>query len=227
MNDVNCKKKGVSASPPGNDKCYLLQKVILGGGEGIISGLCKAAGKRESLSPGISHTAPQQLRSPLGQTCLELFISQPSGSAKFSNQKSIWFVPLKLHFLIKKKKNQQKTQQKKPADLAVFFILPLYLSGTEDSLKHVKMNEASGLCFPVFSCPGLADAPGALRGSVWRYQDWNICTITAKGQRRRNVENVSCSRQAANYHPPSWGTVSERLLLLGANPRSHTGALWA
>lgn len=26
MNDASCKKKGVSASPPGNDKCYLLQK---------------------------------------------------------------------------------------------------------------------------------------------------------------------------------------------------------
>lgn len=61
----------------------------------IISGL-----HRESLSPGIGHTAPRQLRSPPDQTCLGLFISQPSGSDTLSNQKSILFLPLKLHFML-------------------------------------------------------------------------------------------------------------------------------
>lgn len=120
------------------------RKTFLGGGEGIISGLCKAAGKRESLSPGISHTAPQQLRSPLGQTCLELFISQPSGSAKFSNQKSIWFVPLKLHFLVKKNKTQ-KTQLTWQSVL-FYHYTSLELKTAWNTLKWMKPVDFVSLC---------------------------------------------------------------------------------
>lgn len=103
-----------------------------------------------------------------------------------------------------------KASSEKIADFEVCLVLPLHLSGTEDSLKQVKMNKASRLCLPVSRYPGLVDVPGAFRGSVWRCQEWKISRFTAKGQRRRSLENVPCSRQAADEHPPSWGTASKR-----------------
>lgn len=143
----------------------------------IISGL-----HRESFSPGIGHTAPRQLRSPPGQTCLGLFLSQPSGSDTLSNQKSILFLPLKLHFMLLFLQTfVWKASSKKKSWLRSALVscyTSLELKTAWNKLKRTK----PGLCLPVSRYPGLVDAPGAFRGIVQRRQAWEFSRFTAKGQ---------------------------------------------
>jgi len=183
-------QKGVSAAPPGNDKCCLLQKGSFS--ERERNNFRFTQGSRGEGVPPLSWN---QSHSPTPAP--EPSRSDSPGAVHFT---VLWFTEVeqsekhlisifKIAFCISFSSNVcLKSCIQKIADFAAGWVLPLHLSGTEDSPKPAEMDKASGLCLPVSRHPGLADTPGVFRGSVQR------CKGPKKEERGRSSLQQTSSR---------------------------------
>lgn len=148
MNDASCKKKGVSASPPGNDKCYLLQKGRFFGDEKnnfrFAQGVPLSWNRSHSPTPA-PEPSWSDLPGAVHFTALWFRYVKQSEKHLISTLKIAFHVAFSPNVCLK------SLIQKKKKLTAVCFGLPLHLSGTEDSLKEVKTNKARDF---VSLCPG-------------------------------------------------------------------------